>query len=141
LIGPNWLKNVFLPETEPEGDEHRILVMDGHGSHVAIEFMWICKQNNACFVGVALSSDVSVFLTLVALLQLAASIVELAVVIAGIQYYFLSDCSVCVFLSDEFYNQRRRLLLRSASRQSLHIRDLRSGMDSGVFHLNFLDEL
>jgi hypothetical protein len=44
-IGCGWLEHVFLPETEHEG-RARLLLLDGHGSHVSIDFMWILKQNN-----------------------------------------------------------------------------------------------
>ena len=45
-IAFNWLKHVFLPETEPDDKaEWRILLLDGHGSHICADFMWECKQN------------------------------------------------------------------------------------------------
>ncbi|KAG0132722.1 DDE superfamily endonuclease-domain-containing protein [Tuber indicum] len=44
-IGLRWLSEVFLPETarlQPNyRPVHRILLLDGHGSHATIEFMWI----------------------------------------------------------------------------------------------------
>ena len=49
-IALRWLKGIFLPETArtlPNGRlAPRLLVLDGHGSHVNVEFMWECKQNN-----------------------------------------------------------------------------------------------
>jgi DDE superfamily endonuclease len=45
-IGLYWLREVFIPETAPLAGEHRILVCDGHGSHVSIDFMWECYVNN-----------------------------------------------------------------------------------------------
>jgi hypothetical protein len=49
-IGLRWLRDIFLPETRPEGNEARILLVDGHGSHATIEFMWECRQNNVHLV-------------------------------------------------------------------------------------------
>jgi hypothetical protein len=43
-VGLNWVKTIFIPQTQPEDTEHRILLMDGHGSHATPEFMWECKQ-------------------------------------------------------------------------------------------------
>jgi len=37
-----WLHDVFIPET-PQGP--RILLLDGHGSHISLEFQWQCKLN------------------------------------------------------------------------------------------------
>ena len=50
-IALRWLKGIFLlPETArtlPNGRlAPRLLVLDGHGSHVNVEFMWECKQNS-----------------------------------------------------------------------------------------------
>jgi len=48
-IGLGWLNEVFLPETEtltPPALEHdRSSVLDGHASHVNVEFIWACLQN------------------------------------------------------------------------------------------------
>ena len=44
-IGAEWLQRVFLPDTAPSQDRWRMLILDGHGSHVDLEFLWICKQN------------------------------------------------------------------------------------------------
>jgi DDE superfamily endonuclease/Tc5 transposase DNA-binding domain len=45
-IGVWWLENVFEPETRPaNADEWRMLVLDGHKSHVSIEFMISCKNH------------------------------------------------------------------------------------------------
>ncbi|KAI1006100.1 hypothetical protein K3495_g2120 [Podosphaera aphanis] len=46
-IAINWLKHMFIPETNPVDGGHRILLMDRHESHTTTEFLWICKQNNA----------------------------------------------------------------------------------------------
>jgi hypothetical protein len=43
--GLSWLKTMFDPETRPQNDAWRLLIMDGHGSHTAIKFLWHCKQN------------------------------------------------------------------------------------------------
>jgi hypothetical protein len=44
-IGAEWLERVFLPGTKPVGDRWRMLILDGHGSHINLEFLWTCKQN------------------------------------------------------------------------------------------------
>ncbi|KAI0997864.1 hypothetical protein K3495_g10325 [Podosphaera aphanis] len=46
FIALQWLKNVFIPETRPQTSDHRLLIMDGHGSHTSPEFLLLCKQNN-----------------------------------------------------------------------------------------------
>lgn len=43
--GISWLENIFIPETRPQNGQWRLLIMDGHGSHTAIDFLWLCKQN------------------------------------------------------------------------------------------------
>jgi DDE superfamily endonuclease len=48
-IGLRWLDEVFLPETENNG-ETRLLLMDGHGSHTSTQFMWKCYENNVLLV-------------------------------------------------------------------------------------------
>jgi hypothetical protein len=46
-----WLTDVFIPETKPSGDnEARLLILDGHGSHITTDFLWTCKQNNIYLV-------------------------------------------------------------------------------------------
>ncbi|KAI0994849.1 hypothetical protein K3495_g13333 [Podosphaera aphanis] len=35
-----WLKGVFLPQTTPEENQSRMLLLDGHGSHATVDFMW-----------------------------------------------------------------------------------------------------
>ena len=57
---------------------------------------------SACFVGGALSSYVTVSLAPVALLQLAAPVVELTIVLTGAQNQTLSDRSVCLILRCKF---------------------------------------
>ncbi|KAI0996829.1 hypothetical protein K3495_g11354 [Podosphaera aphanis] len=44
-IGTEWLRRTFIPETAPQLNQHRLLLLDGHGSHVDVEFLWLCKQN------------------------------------------------------------------------------------------------
>jgi hypothetical protein len=44
-----WLREIFLPETDRNG-QPRILLLDGHGSHVTVEFMWECYQNQVYLV-------------------------------------------------------------------------------------------
>lgn len=41
----NWLQTIFIPETQPLNQAWRLLIMDGHGSHVHVEFLWICKKH------------------------------------------------------------------------------------------------
>ncbi|KAI0999735.1 hypothetical protein K3495_g8466 [Podosphaera aphanis] len=35
-----WLKEVFLPQTTPEENRSRMLLLGGHGSHATVDFMW-----------------------------------------------------------------------------------------------------
>ncbi|SCV42519.1 related to transposase [Fusarium fujikuroi] len=36
-----WLRKVFIPSTQPEKkNEPRLLILDGHGSHVTEDFLW-----------------------------------------------------------------------------------------------------
>jgi hypothetical protein len=44
-IGSQWLQRIFIPDTQPDGNRWRMLILDGHGSHVDIEFMWLCRQH------------------------------------------------------------------------------------------------
>jgi len=42
-IALEWLKKIFIPQTEPrEPNEWRLLVLDGHKSHTIYDFMWLC---------------------------------------------------------------------------------------------------
>jgi DDE superfamily endonuclease len=45
-IGIRWLKDAFLPTTDPGNGIPRLLLLDGHGSHVSVEFMKIAWENN-----------------------------------------------------------------------------------------------
>jgi hypothetical protein len=45
LIGCEWLQRIFIPNTSPSHHGYRLLLLDGHGSHIPIEFMWLCKVN------------------------------------------------------------------------------------------------
>ena len=46
-ISYRWLEEIFLPQTQPNiTSDSRILLMDNHGSHIPIDFMWKCFQNN-----------------------------------------------------------------------------------------------
>jgi len=42
-IGGHWLEHVFLPQTRPDGDLWRLLILDGHGSHVDVDFLYMAK--------------------------------------------------------------------------------------------------
>ncbi|KAJ3459735.1 hypothetical protein MRS44_015808 [Fusarium solani] len=46
-IATLWLKKIFIPQTKPakEGDK-RLLIIDGHGSHITEEFMFECFWND-----------------------------------------------------------------------------------------------
>jgi hypothetical protein len=46
----NWFKSCFLPETKPADDSYRILVMDGHGSHSSIDFLFEAFRNKVYIV-------------------------------------------------------------------------------------------
>ncbi|USP74411.1 hypothetical protein yc1106_01685 [Curvularia clavata] len=45
LIGSEWLQRIFIPNTAPTSGGYRLLLLDGHGSHTPIDFMWLCKVN------------------------------------------------------------------------------------------------
>jgi hypothetical protein len=44
-IGAEWLQRIYIPESAPQLDRYRLLLLDAHSSHVDIEFLWLCKQN------------------------------------------------------------------------------------------------
>jgi hypothetical protein len=44
-IGYEWLQRIFIPNTSPSNGGYRLLILDGHGSHTPIDFMWLCKLN------------------------------------------------------------------------------------------------
>jgi hypothetical protein len=44
-IGLHWLEKVFIPETDPSSMRHRLLILDGHGSHVDLEFQYKAKMS------------------------------------------------------------------------------------------------
>jgi len=42
-----WLRKVFLPESQRRcGDLPRLLIFDGHGSHITFDFISLCFSNN-----------------------------------------------------------------------------------------------
>ncbi|KAF2686603.1 CENP-B protein [Lentithecium fluviatile CBS 122367] len=43
-IGVEWLQRIYIPETTVNG-QYRLLILDDHGSHIDIKFLWLCKQN------------------------------------------------------------------------------------------------
>ncbi|ODM24077.1 hypothetical protein SI65_01667 [Aspergillus cristatus] len=46
-IGLRWLQKVFIPETTSRTTgKYRLLVLDGHGSHLTPEFDKICSEND-----------------------------------------------------------------------------------------------
>lgn len=50
-IGLKWLKEVFIPNTNPPNpEEWRLLLVDGHNSHTTEEFMWTCLINKIYIV-------------------------------------------------------------------------------------------
>jgi hypothetical protein len=34
-----------MPETAQLHNQYRLLILDGHDSHIHITFQWLCKQN------------------------------------------------------------------------------------------------
>ncbi|KAI1001065.1 hypothetical protein K3495_g7134 [Podosphaera aphanis] len=44
-IGLAWLRQIFIPESTPTQYNYRLLLLDRHGSHADVEFMWTCYQN------------------------------------------------------------------------------------------------
>ncbi len=45
-LAVDWLRRIFISETSSNEENHRILILDGHKSHVSGEFQWECLQNN-----------------------------------------------------------------------------------------------
>jgi len=42
-----WLRKVFIPLTRPaRPSQKRLLIIDGHGSHVTVDYMWEAYSNN-----------------------------------------------------------------------------------------------
>jgi 4-hydroxybenzoate polyprenyltransferase len=44
-IAYEWLKKIFIPDTNPGDGSHRMLIMNGHSSHITTDFMFECKIN------------------------------------------------------------------------------------------------
>ncbi len=45
-LGLAWLKQVFEPSTRPKArSSYRLLILDGHGSHLSIDFLQFCREN------------------------------------------------------------------------------------------------
>ena len=44
-IGFGWLERVFIPEARAGHERPVLLLLDGHGSHIDIDFLWACKQH------------------------------------------------------------------------------------------------
>lgn len=44
-ISYEWLQRIFIPNTSPFSGGYQLLLLDGHGSHTPIDFMWLCKVN------------------------------------------------------------------------------------------------
>jgi hypothetical protein len=42
-IGLEWLQRIFIPETGAGDGRYRLLILDGHGSHASVDFMWLCR--------------------------------------------------------------------------------------------------
>jgi len=51
-VGLGWLRQVFIPGTRSETSESkgRILVLDGHASHVDVEFTDECHRNKVLYI-------------------------------------------------------------------------------------------
>ncbi len=45
-IGVEWLKRIFIPQTATPTEAWRLLLLDGHGSHISIEFSLIAKLSH-----------------------------------------------------------------------------------------------
>ena len=46
-IGLRWLQNLFIPATNGRtAGDYRLLVLDGHGSHLTPQFDKVCSENN-----------------------------------------------------------------------------------------------
>jgi len=46
-IGLSWLQNIFIPTTNGyTKGRYRLLILDGHGSHLTPQFDQMCNQNN-----------------------------------------------------------------------------------------------
>lgn len=46
-IALEWLRQIFIPQTKPDHpSEPRLLILDGHGSHMTLDFMFECYENN-----------------------------------------------------------------------------------------------
>ncbi|KAJ0130890.1 hypothetical protein HZ326_26017 [Fusarium oxysporum f. sp. albedinis] len=46
-IAVEWLKEIYLPQTQPADEsDARLIILDGHGSHVSDEWMATCFLNN-----------------------------------------------------------------------------------------------
>jgi hypothetical protein len=51
-IGLAWLEQVFDRYTKPQaGRSWRLLILDGHGSHVTMDFITYCGQNQILLMG------------------------------------------------------------------------------------------
>lgn len=40
-----WVQGTFEPQTRPSGSQRRLLIMDGHGSHITAKFISFCMDN------------------------------------------------------------------------------------------------
>ncbi|KAM5529670.1 transposase [Fusarium oxysporum f. sp. phaseoli] len=59
-IAVEWLKEVYLPQTQPADEsDARLIILDGHGSHVSDEWMATCFLNNVycCYLPAHCSHD------------------------------------------------------------------------------------
>lgn len=43
-VAIGWLNDIFIPETQRSPPVPRLLLMDGHGSHVDLEFQYACRM-------------------------------------------------------------------------------------------------
>lgn len=41
-----WLKRIFLPATKDHATRKRLLILDGHGSHLTPRFDQVCSEND-----------------------------------------------------------------------------------------------
>ncbi|KAF1996932.1 CENP-B protein, partial [Amniculicola lignicola CBS 123094] len=46
VIGTKWLQRIFIPKIAISGSQYCLLILDGHSSHINIDFLWLCKQHH-----------------------------------------------------------------------------------------------
>lgn len=49
-IALRWLNEVLLPQTNPKKPQHRLLIVDAHGSHTSGNFLYTCYLKDVYLV-------------------------------------------------------------------------------------------